>query len=140
LFKTDNNMKKNEKTMSLVAKLIAGATFLTVLILNVFIFIEKNDSGLSLESLKAYAQTGGSGSESEVIGGAESVGTTSISSSRPCTYTWTDCNNRIRFGNNGDESTVIVDTFCIGQGTVSCTPGSVETAVGPCVPGPHGPC
>lgn len=133
-------MKKNEKTMSLAAKLIVGVTFLGVFVLNVFTFIEKDGSGLSLESMKAYAQTGGSGSESEVINGAESTGTTSISSSRPCTYTWTDCQNRVRFGNNGDEPTVIVDTFCIGQGSVACTPSSVESAVGPCTPGPHPNC
>lgn len=133
-------MKKNEKTISLAAKLIVGAAFLGVFALNVFTFVEKDGASLSLESLKAYAQTGGSGSESESGTGSESVGSTSTDGSMPCTYIWTDCLGRSRFGNNGDQATVTVDTFCIGQGSVSCTPSSVTSNTGPCVPGPHGPC
>lgn len=132
-------MKKNEKTMSLAAKLIVGAAFLGLFVLNVFTFVEKDGSGLSLESLKAYAQSGGSGSESEVNFGAESVGTTSFASTRPCSYIYKDCKNRDRWGNNGTEQTLVTTTFCIGQGQVSCAPGTVETATSSCVAGTYNP-
>ncbi|ETZ24009.1 hypothetical protein [Pedobacter sp. V48] len=56
-------MEQKKWKVSLAAKVLGGAVFLTVFIFNAVTFIEKDGGSFSLNSLKAYAQTGGGGSE-----------------------------------------------------------------------------
>ncbi|ADY50869.1 hypothetical protein Pedsa_0284 [Pseudopedobacter saltans DSM 12145] len=68
-------MKKQKKAIPLVAKVIGSAVFLFVFIFNIMMFVQKNSntSNLSLESLKAYAQTGGENGEGGEGGGENST-------------------------------------------------------------------
>jgi len=56
-------MEQKKWKFTLAAKVLGGVVFLAVFIFNAVIFIEKDDGSFSLNSLKAYAQTGGGGFE-----------------------------------------------------------------------------
>ena len=62
-------MKDKKRTTSLSTK-IGGIAFLFVFVLNIMLFVRRDviTSNLSLDALKAYAQSGGEGGESDENG------------------------------------------------------------------------
>lgn len=115
-------MKETKQTIALVAKVIAGIGFLGVFILNVMLFVNTDKRSFSLETLKAYAQTGGSGNEEE-------TSTNTLYAQRKATLTtdvvncqyleWDDVNNQF-YIKNGTQETVCYSVECIGSGSEGC--------------------
>ena len=98
--------------LSLIAKAVAGATFLAVFILNVVVFATKDDTsgGLTFTALNAFAygEEAPSNYENKVV------------------EDWTETSTVTN--ENGSCTTVKSGTIvsCVGTGNVSCTPKSID--------------
>jgi hypothetical protein len=126
-------MEKKQKTMGLAAKLIVGFTFLGVFILNVFLFVKKDGSGFSVESLKAYAQTGGSNNEEERGDSMYEARVEEVNVSyEDCLYQ--DIIGGTVYWVKGKRTVTHKIVTCIGDGTVSCISEQQITST-PCGPG-----
>lgn len=125
-------MEKSKKTVSLVAKIIVGVTFLGVFFLNALMFVQTDGNSFSIESLKAYAQTGGTNNEEEE--GSRQYEDISVVNQ---TNVW-PCEGYIP----GEPEDIIYDglvtetctgRYCFGNGTVSCTPVQITCVSGDCI-------
>jgi hypothetical protein len=113
-------MKEKKNGINLVARFIGGLTFLAVFSLNVGLFVNTESEGLSLEVLKAYAQTGGTNNE-EVIKYFNRIDHGSVHND--------DCDN-----GNGYMQVTTTGISCYGVGgTISCTMVPITTTWGPCI-------
>lgn len=123
-------MKQKKNALSLVAKSFAGIGFLTVFVLNLILFTTTEVNGLSIEPLKAFAQSGGSNA-------AEESGGYASSSNLAHSYK-IECWGTIPGDPTGQEYEGEVEVTCTGMicngvGTVSCTPAILNCNNGPCI-------
>jgi hypothetical protein len=112
-------MKKQNKSIGLVTRLFGGAMFLGVFMLNIVLFVQSNNGGLSIETLKAYAQTGGTNNEEE-NSDYEYKDVFETKKTVACTIN----------GNPGKRTTITSLTTCMGSGATECTAGTDSSDTG----------
>lgn len=108
-------MKQNKTKLSLVARLVGGTMFVAVLMFNLVSLVQTDAKGLSFQTLKAYAQSGGSGNEEEGKGSATKTTVSGNESSF-----WFE--NHVQCSKTRTVETIT----CSGTGTTSCTPSTTN--------------
>jgi hypothetical protein len=104
-------MKKNKTTISLVARLIGGTLFLTVFLFNIGAFVKKDVNGVSVETLRAYANDGENGNEESVPKDYESA----------LDVTTTETSSVIVNGKTCTKTRTCHEFSCVGVGIVDCS-------------------